>query len=265
MRGSGRVFVAGLVLALCAAAVGIAFAAEKEPVSGGLLSLPAASPEAPAAMTAAPPEAPAPTPAPPLEAPATTIAAPLEAPAPAAVPAKETGKGDDTSWGVLLRGGYFGLPDFIADELFVQHPDIAGTSFGLEFRYHGEDGGRGVSSIGLAVDYATAKADGVWQADESDVPESASGQVDMLAFTLTGYWSLFPSWYVHPYVGIGIGVAHATGYYQDQGERKDADYWVPVLHVPVGLAVELGKRFQLAIEGRFIDGIAIGGALQVRF
>ena len=172
---------------------------------------------------------------------------------------------DDTSWGILLRGGYFGLPNFIADELFYQHPDIAGTSLGVEFRYHGEGGGRGVTSIGLAVDYATAKTDGEWQQEESDPVTVESGEVSMLAFTVTGYWSLFPTWYVHPYAGIGIGIAHATGYYQDQEERKDADYWVPVLHVPVGLAFELGKRFQLAVEGRFIDGIAIGGALQVRF
>ena len=251
MRFPGRVFVAGLVLTFCAAAAGIAFAVEKEPVTGGLLSLPGEG--APAPLTAVPPAPPAPT-----------MAAPLESPPPAAVPAV-TGKGDDTSWGVLLRGGYFGVPNFIADELFYQHPDIAGSSIGAEIRYHGEDGGRGVASIGLAVDYATAKADGIWQKEESDTPAPAAGEVEMLAFTLTGYWSLFPSWYLHPYVGIGIGVAHATGYYVDEDERKDADYWVPVLHIPVGLAVELGERLQLAIEGRFIDGIAIGGALQVRF
>ena len=180
-------------------------------------------------------------------------------------PTASSSKVDDTSWGVLLRGGYFGLPNFIADELFYQHPDIAGTSLGVEFRYHGEGGGRGVTSIGLGVEYATATAKGDWQQEESDEVTYEEGEVEMLAFTLTGYWSLFPSWYVHPYVGLGIGVAHATGYYVDPEERKDADYWVPVLHVPIGLAVELGKTFQLAVEGRFIDGIAIGGALQVRF
>ncbi len=92
-----------------------------------------------------------------------------------------------------------------------------------------------------------------------------SGEFSMLAFTLTAYWSMFPSWYVHPYVGLGIGVAHVKGYYINETERVDADVWVPVLHVPVGLAVELGKTFQLALEGRFLDGIAIGGAFQVRF
>ena len=240
MTGSGRVFVAGLVLLFCAAAAGVAFAVEKEPVSGGILSLPG------------------------VTAPAPTAAAPRETPAPPAVPA-ETRTEDDTAWGVLLRGGYFGLPNAIADKLFLQHPEVSGSSVGAEIRYHGKGGGRGGESIGLAIDSASCSANGVWQEDESDTPETGEGEINMLAVTLTGYWSLFPSWYVHPYGGIGIGVAHATGHYQNQSERQDADYWIPVLHIPVGLAAELGKRFQLAVEARFIDGIAIGGALQVRF
>jgi len=262
MRGCGRVFVAGLLLTFCAAAAGIALAAEKEPVSGGLHSLPGAG--APAPIPAAPPAAPTSTMTAPPAAPAPTMTAPPGSPAPAAVPAA-TGKVDDTSWGVLVRGGYFGVPNFIADELFLQHPDIAGSIYGAEIRYHGEGGGRGTSSIGLAIDSATASADGIWQEDESTSPKTASGEVSMLAITLTGYWSIFPSWYVHPYVGLGIGVAHAKGFYKDETERVDVDVWAPVVHIPIGLAVELGKRFQLAVEGRFIDGIAIGGALQVRF
>jgi opacity protein-like surface antigen len=230
MRCSRWAIVAGLLLTLCAAP-GISFAAVQEPVGREPLMVPGDT---------------------------------LPAPKPAAA-AAETGNADDTSWGLLVRGGYFGLPNFIADELFVQHPDIAGSSIGAEIRYHGEGGGRGGSSIGLAIDYATAETDGDWQQKETDEIVRARGDVSMLAITLTGYWSLFPSWYVHPYVGIGIGAAHATGFYEDEEERKDADYWIPVLHIPVGLAFELGKRLQLSAEGRFIDGIAIGGALQVRF
>jgi opacity protein-like surface antigen len=172
---------------------------------------------------------------------------------------------DDTSWGLLVRGGYFGLPNAVADELFVRHPDVKGSSFGAEIRYHGEGGGRGGESIGIAVESATAEADGEWQQKESDSVTVAGGEFSMFAITLTGYWSLFPSWYVHPYAGIGIGVAHVKGHFQDEEERTDADIWIPVLHVPIGLAVEFGKRFQLAVEGRFLDGIAVGGALQVRF
>ena len=87
----------------------------------------------------------------------------------------------------------------------------------------------------------------------------------MLAFTLTGYWSLSPPGTSTPTSASASASPTPRGTTRTRTERKDADYWVPVLHVPVGLAVELGKRLQLAIEGRFIDGIAIGGALQVRF
>jgi len=190
----------------------------------------------------------------------------FQAPAPALTKiAAESEKEDDTSWGLIVRGGYFGVPNFIADELFFKHPDVAGSSFGAEIRYHREGGRRGGSSIGLAIDTASAKTDGEWQQHESDTPVSGNGEVTMLAITLTQYWTLFPSWYVHPYLGLGIGVAHAKGFYKDETEQVDADIWIPVLHIPVGLAIELGKRLQLAVEGRFIDGIAIGGALQVRF
>ncbi len=239
MGSSGRVFIAGLALALCAAA-GVARAAEKDPGSGGLLALPT------------------------YENSATTAAPPREDPAEAAI-AAEPGKADDTSWGLLVRGGYFGVPNFIADELFFGHPEVSGMSFGAEIRYHGDDGGRGGASIGLGLETASATADGTWQQHESDAPQQVTGEIDILAITLTGYWSLFPSWYVHPYAGIGIGAAHVKGHYRDKDELVEADIWIPALHIPIGLAIELGERLQLAIEGRFIDGIAIGGALQVRF
>jgi len=209
MRGSGKVFVAGLVLTLCAAAAGIACAAEKGP--------------------------------------------------------KETRKEDNTAWGVLVRDGYFGLPNFIADKLFAQHPDIAGTSYGAEIRYHGAGGGRGIASIGLAIDSAMARADGTWRQNESDRPVQGGGEISMFAITVTGYWSLFPSWYVHPYFGLGIGVADIKGFYTSETERVEAHEWAPALHIPIGLALELGEHLQLAVEGRFIDGIAIGSSLQVRF
>lgn len=227
-------------MTLCAAA-GTVSAAETDPVSGGLLTSPGSA--SPAQETE------------------TLLASPAPAPAPAA----ETGAPDDTSWGLLIRGGYFGLPEIVADEVFNKHPKVNGSSYGAEIRYHGEGGGRGVESIGLAIETAKADADGEWQLDEGDRITNAGGEFSMLAITLTGYWSLFPTWYVHPYAGIGIGIAHLEGEYEDETERVTADIWIPVLHVPIGLAVELGKHLQLAIEGRFIDGIAVGGALQVRF
>jgi len=253
MRGGTWLMGAGLALALHATPSHGAATAEREPVTGGFTATPGI--ELPA------PPSPTPDPVPAAAAPADK-AATQAAPAAAAPPGKTA---DDTRWGVLVRGGYFGLPDAIADELFYQHPSIDGTSYGVELRYHGADGGRGVSSIGIAVDAASASTEGIWQEDENDDPTAVSGDMDMLAFSLTGYWSLFPSWYVHPYVGLGLGIAHVEGSYQDEEELHTVDIWVPVLHVPLGLAVELGKHFQIAVEARFIDGFALGGALQARF
>ena len=271
MRHSHRVVLAGLVLILGAAA-GSASAAEREPLSGGLLALPGEV--APAPTATAPRDNPVPTapallvapPPPPAPAPAMVLA-PIAPAAPAAPPRKVKAESeeDDTSWGLLVRGGYFGLPSFIADELFVRHPAVKGSSIGAEIRYHGEGGGRGIASIGLAVDSATCKADGEWQQNETSEIKTASGDISMLAITVTGYWSLFPSWYVHPYFGLGIGAARVKGYYKNETDRVDADVWIPALHVPLGLAIELGKRWQLTVEGRVINGVAIGGALQVRF
>lgn len=254
MRSSGRVFVAGVVIALCAAA-GVAAAAEREPVTGGLLSLPGAAAPAPAPVAQAPAQAPA------------SWAGPALAPAPPEPPATRDRK-DDTTWGLLIRGGVFDLPGVIKDALFIKHPEeIDGPILGAEIRYHGEDGGRGAASIGVSFDSVTATGTGEWQHTDSKRTMIGYGEVTVMAVTVTGYWSLLPSWYVHPTIGIGIGVAHATGHYQDDADRNqwvDADYWIPAVHVPVGLAIELGKGLQLTIEGRFIDGISIGASLQAR-
>lgn len=188
--------------------------------------------------------------------------------APGAVGAQEpaaAGASDDTSWGLLVRGGSFGLPDAVANELFRQHPKLAGHSYGAELRYHGDGGGRGVASIGFAIETATVSGDGIWQPEKEDRPAAFGGEVTMTGFTVTGYWSLFPSWYAHPYVGLGLGVAYLEGEYRDGEAVTTLDTLIPTVHIPLGLAFELGPGLQLALEARVLNGVAAGGALQVRF
>jgi len=167
--------------------------------------------------------------------------------------------------GLIVRGGYFGLPDTLADRLFRMHPKVSGSIYGAEFRYHGAGGGRSVGSIGVAIDRATTEANGLWQTDEFDEPWAASGKIDMTAITVTGYASILPSWPLHPFVGLGIGAAYLKGSYRKDDDQVNVDAWFPAVHIPVGLALELGDRFVLAAEARFIDGIAAGGHLEVRF
>lgn len=172
---------------------------------------------------------------------------------------------DGTDWGLIARGGVFGVPNVIVDKFFVRHPAISGSIAGVEVRYFGDGGGRGISSIGLAVDHGSTEGDGTWQSEETDRPVEATGTVTMTAITLSGYWNLFPSWFLHPYVGLGVGAAHLAGEYEKDGERVEQSGWLPVIHVPVGLALELGRRLQLSAEGRFLGGFSGGAALQLRF
>lgn len=170
-------------------------------------------------------------------------------------------------WGIQLRGGSFGLPDYFADEIFAQHPAIEGPTFGAEIRYYGEKGPRkSVVSYGLAFDYARCEARGTWQRDSGDkVFTDAGGEVELTAVTITEYFTLFPSWFLHPYLGVGIGVGHLDGSYEKEDDLTTADLWIPVVHIPVGLALEIGERAQFAVEGRFLDGVALGASLQFRF
>lgn len=230
------------------------------PGTPGSAAAPAVLPEAPKPGTKAP--VPPPVPA------RTGGAAVAPARAVAAEPAPEpraTSLESPPSWGLLLRGGYFGLPDTLANKLFRQHPKVTGSSYGGELRYHGEGGARGIASVGLTVDQCVMQADGLWQQDEFDKPWSASGDITMTAITLTGYWSILPSWWVHPYFGLGVGAAYLKGSYRKDNDLKTAEYWVPAVHIPFGLAIELGDHVQLVAEARVMNGIAAGGAIQVRF
>lgn len=267
-RGLAWIVAAGLACCLFAALSSVSPAFERDPATGGMIGAPWLEAPAPAAQRPIPvPDAtPVPTPSPARE-PAQVYDPPPgfdAAPATAAT-TFDAGDEDDTTWGVVLRGGYFGLMDEVADSLFRQHPEIAGTSYGVEYRYHGEGGGRGWVSSGLTFDYCTVSADGIWQSDETHAPEAGGGDIRLLAATLTGYLSLFPSWYLHPYLGVGIGAGYAEGSYREGTELVKVWYVVPVLHVPVGLAVELDERLQLALETRFLDGLSFGGSLQLRF
>ncbi len=251
MRAATVLICGALALALPAGAGaagrGAARAASQDASSPAPASVPASAPEAaPAAGTQ-------PVPGEAAVAPALT---------PGEEPAEPAGPRDI---GILVRAGYFGLPDVLADSLFRMHPKVDGFSYGAEFRYHGAGGPRGVASVGIAVDRASVEADGLWQTDEYDEPWAASGKIEMTAVTVTGYANILPSWPVHPYVGLGIGAAYLEGSYRKDDDLVTVDAWFPALHVPVGLAVELGDAFLLSLEARFIDGISAGLAFEARF
>jgi opacity protein-like surface antigen len=237
--------VAFLAITLCGTAVG-SMAAEKEPVTGGLIA-------EPGRPDPAPPPAPAP------------LATPQAFPAAIAATSAESAVVivDHPSVGLVARVGYFGLPDVIADQLFSQHPEVDGTIYGGEIRFL--SGGRSVFSYGFAVDYGETSAYGIWQTDESSAPQAGSGDISMLAFTVTGYWNIIPAGAIRPYIGLGVGIGYFEGTIQEEADVVEVDTLLPVLHIPIGLALELGEHVQLALEARIINGVAAGGSLQIRF
>jgi len=168
-------------------------------------------------------------------------------------------------WGIAARYGYYGVPDWLLDLLFEEHPSVDGTIVGGELRYYGDGGPSGVFSIGLTVDAGSSEGFGIWQEKSSDRPVAGGGEVDILAATVTAYWDLWPSGALHPYFGLGLGAAYAEGRYEQDGEKITVEEFVPALHIPAGLVLNLGEHLGLALEARVIDGFSWGGSLQLRF
>ena len=168
-------------------------------------------------------------------------------------------------WGLTLRGGMYGVPDWLLGLLFEEHPSVDGTMGGVELRYFGSSGPSGAFSVALTVDVGKAEGEGVWQENAGDVPVVGGGKVNLLAATLTAYLDIMPHSRLHPYIGLGLGAGYAEATYIRDGEEITVDEYVPVIHIPVGLILALSEHFAFGIEGRVINGISYGGFLQLRF
>ena len=169
------------------------------------------------------------------------------------------------SLGFAIRGGAYGVPDWLLDLLFEKHPSVDGTMVGAEIRHFGRGGPSGIFSIALTLDAGSTDGFGLWQEGADDSPVVGGGSVDLVAGTVTAYWDIKPSSTLHPYFGLGLGLGYAEGTYDREGETVTVEEFVPVVHIPVGLMLSLGPNFGVAVEGRIIDGISWGGMLQVRF
>lgn len=181
------------------------------------------------------------------------------------VAAEESPGGSGPAWGFGVRGGAYGVPDWLLDLLFEEHPDVDGSIVGAEIRYYGKGGPSGSFSVALTFDVGSTDGFGVWKEKDDDVPVIAGGAVDLMAGTLTAYWDIMPASMIHPYVGLGLGVGYAEGTYERDNETVTVEEFVPAVHIPVGLLLNLGPNFGLALEGRAIDGLAWGGMLSLRF
>ena len=122
-------------------------------------------------------------------------------------------------WGLLVRGGYYGVPNWILDLLFEQHPDVDGTIVGGELRYYGDGVRAGAFSVGLGFDAGSADGFGTWQENTGDEAINGGGDVDIVSGHITLYFDIVPSSALHPYIGIGGGVGYAEGRYVRDGEE----------------------------------------------
>ncbi len=182
--------------------------------------------------------------------------------------AQEPGKAGDPSpprWGLIGRYGYYGVPDWLLDMLFEEHPSVDGTIAGAELRYYGESGPEGLFSVGLTLDVGSSEGIGVWQEDKGDAVVVGGGEVDIASAALSLYFDFWPESPLHPYLGLGLGAAWAEGRYERDGEQVTVEEFVPAVHIPVGLLLNLGNHFGIALEARVIDGFSWGGNLQLRF
>ena len=168
-------------------------------------------------------------------------------------------------WGIGFRAGTYGVPDWVLDQLFEEHPSVDGSIVGAELRWYGENGPQGLFSVGLTLDVGQAEGTGIWQETSRSTPVAGGGTIDIAASTVTLYWDYWAWRSIHPYVGLGAGLGWAKGSYVEENEDVTVKEFIPVIHIPVGLAFDLGETFRLAFEGRVIDGWSWGGLFQIRF
>ena len=134
------------------------------------------------------------------------------------------GAGDSKpTLGFAVRGGAYGVPDWILDILFEEHPSVDGTMVGVEIRHFGKGGPSGIFSIALTLDAGSTDGFGIWREGTGDPRVIGGGAVDLVAGTVTAYWDIKPSSTLHPYFGLGLGLGYAEGTYDRDlscGARK---------------------------------------------
>ena len=173
--------------------------------------------------------------------------------------------GYSPNWGIGFRAGYYGVPDWVLDRMFDEHPSVSGSIVGLDLRHYGSSGPKGVFSVGLTLDVGQADGVGTWKEDSGSTPVEGGGDVDIAAATVTCYFDFWSTRRVHPYLGLGLGLGYADATYIEEDDDVHVKEFIPVLHIPLGLAFNLSETFSVALEGRIIDGLSFGGFLQMRF
>ncbi len=182
---------------------------------------------------------------------------------------------DIPRWGIGLRLSSFGVPNSLVDAFAYEHPTFAGHSLSFELRSYGKKGPR--SSVGalFSLEYSRLGGSGPWGENKDSKQLDIEGEVSQVNLTFTLLVGIFPSWAVHPYFGIGLGVGKA--YVWSEGTYADDDpntavketylqnLFVPVVHLPVGFMINISNKVEIRLEGGFKNGFYVGGAVVYNF
>jgi len=176
--------------------------------------------------------------------------------------------------GVGLKGGVFGIPNQLLDLFVYEHPEVRGEVYAFEIRSYGARGPKSVFSGLYSLEYSRMKGEGPWRDEQSHRRLEGAGEITQINITATIIMSLFPGLPVHPYFGAGIGIGRVSiwyeGTYTDElgtqiTDRYENDRFIPVGHVPIGIAINFKNRVTARIEGGFKNGFYLGGAVTINF
>lgn len=182
---------------------------------------------------------------------------------------------EEPKFGISAKGGWFGIPKKLIDAMkldvitidgipygVVKKPYIEGDVYGLEFRYYGKKGLKGGYSSVLSYERNILRGEGIW---EREIGYGVfGGTLNSASHTLTfsSLFDIFPSFPIHPFLGLGIGVSYLSYKVEllrtEGGEEvrkigKD-NLIIPVFHFPLGLRLFIEKRVDLKIETGFKNG-----------
>ena len=170
-------------------------------------------------------------------------------------------------WAFGVRAAAWSIPGTLLDQFLDEHPSVKGETYGMEFRYYGADGPSGVFSVSYGFDVGRIDGTGFWLLKDDDPDEDGrrgKAQADVYALTATFLWDIMPEWVVHPYLGLGIGVAYVDGEIPP-GEEDDDDSYkgpAPAVNIPLGLRAQLTENLSLNVDARlFMGGLALGGGV----
>ncbi len=176
--------------------------------------------------------------------------------------------------GVGVRGSAFGIPNQILDIFVYQHPEVRGESYAFELRSYGSKGPQSVFSGIYSLEYSKMRGEGPWSDEIGHRTLTGKGEVTQLNLTATIIMSIFPGSPVHPYIGGGLGVGKIDiwyeGTYTDElgtevTDRYEEGRIIPVVHVPVGIIINIKNRLEIRIEGGFKNGFYAGAGVVLNF